>query len=275
MQSTISVVMATYNGKEYIIEQLESIRLQTRPVTEVIICDDCSKDNTVELVQSYIDKYNLSGWSIEVNEKNLGYGSNFYKAISKATGDFIFFADQDDIWMLNKFEIMVGLMEQKPEIKLLCSEYEIFSTGEKVPEYAKNYGKDNLRDKSLKKINLTPHNIFIGSLGCDMCIRKDFFEEIKPYWFDGWAQDEYVWKLAQCAEGCYMYHEPLIKHRVHASNVSMHKIHNIDKRIQFLEDLERGNEACKKYILDTSKNQKHLKIINKNIKSEKLLIHML
>ncbi len=275
MGARISVVMATYNGSGFITEQLDSIRTQTRPADEVIICDDRSADDTVKKVREYIGKYSLSGWKAEVNDVNLGYGSNFNKALQKATGDYIFFADQDDIWMKDKFEKMVGIMEKNDKIKLLCSEYEIFSTGTDVPEYAGKYGKNNKNDKSLEKVELNARNIFIGSLGCDMCIRKTFADEIKPYWFKDWAQDEYVWKMAQCADGCYIYHEPLIKHRVHANNVSMHKIHDINKRIEFLTNLRKGNIACREYVLKTSGNEEHLRLIRKNIRSEELRIEML
>ena len=55
----ISVAMATYNGAEYIIEQLESIRNQTRSVDEVIICDDQSKDNTVKVVEDYLKEQKI------------------------------------------------------------------------------------------------------------------------------------------------------------------------------------------------------------------------
>lgn len=51
-----SVVMSTYNGEEYIIEQLDSLRNQSRPADEVLIADDCSTDNTVDIVRNYIKK---------------------------------------------------------------------------------------------------------------------------------------------------------------------------------------------------------------------------
>lgn len=275
MSPLISVAVATYNGEEFIIEQLESIRLQTVPASQVVICDDRSSDNTVSIVKEYISKHSLEGWSIEVNEVNLGFGSNFAKALSKCTGDYVFFADQDDIWRKDKFEIMTGIMEEKPEIKVLCSEYEIFATGDEVPEYADKYGKNNKKDKSLEKVNLNAKNIFIGSLGCDMCVRRSFADSISKYWFTGWPHDEYVWKMAQCAEGCYIYHEELIRHRVHAHNVSMHKIHDINIRISFLEALLEGNKACKRYVEDTTGNKKYIKLIDKNIRNEELRIDML
>ena len=96
----LSVAIATYNGAEYVEEQLESIRTQSRPVDEVVICDDKSSDNTVEIVESFINKNNLGdSWRIEVNPENLGYASNFIGAARKTTGDLIFFCDQDDIWL--------------------------------------------------------------------------------------------------------------------------------------------------------------------------------
>ena len=66
----ISLVMATYNGEKYLYEQLDSIRCQTMPPDEVIICDDCSKDSTVNMIQEYIDKYQLKHWNVYENEKN-------------------------------------------------------------------------------------------------------------------------------------------------------------------------------------------------------------
>ena len=94
--SKISVAMTTYNGEKYIEKQLESLRLQTRKIDEVIICDDRSKDNTEKVVTDYINKYNLTGWKFIVNEKNLGFIENFKKSMRLTTGDYIFLADQDD-----------------------------------------------------------------------------------------------------------------------------------------------------------------------------------
>ena len=68
----ISLIMATYNGEKYIVEQMESIRRQTLQPDEVIICDDHSTDKTLTLMQEYVKKYKLN-WSIILNEKNLGY----------------------------------------------------------------------------------------------------------------------------------------------------------------------------------------------------------
>ena len=67
----ISIVMATYNGEKYIVEQLESIVSQISLGDEIIICDDCSSDNTVKIVEAYINNKHLQDIiSISVNEHN-------------------------------------------------------------------------------------------------------------------------------------------------------------------------------------------------------------
>ena len=95
----VSIAMATYNGEKYLKEQLDSIYAQTYKDIEVIVCDDCSSDKTVEILDEYKEKYGLKYY---INEKNLGFKKNFEKAISLCSGDFIALADQDDIWIENK-----------------------------------------------------------------------------------------------------------------------------------------------------------------------------
>ena len=68
----VSVAVATYNGERFILKQLESIYNQTEAADEVIICDDCSTDKTVEICKDFIKKRSLSNWRISVNEKNAG-----------------------------------------------------------------------------------------------------------------------------------------------------------------------------------------------------------
>ena len=125
----ISLVMATYNGEKYLYEQLDSIRCQTMPPDEVIICDDCSKDSTVNMIQKYIDKYQLKHWNVCENEKNKGYSKNFSDALKLAKGDIIFLADQDDIWMLDKIEKMTDIMTSNESIELLASNVKPFYMG--------------------------------------------------------------------------------------------------------------------------------------------------
>ena len=71
----LSVVISTYNGEDYIERQLDSIKNQTRPADEVLIIDDCSTDNTVNIIRRYIEKNDLCSWKFEVNNQNKGWYS--------------------------------------------------------------------------------------------------------------------------------------------------------------------------------------------------------
>ena len=64
----LSIVISSYNGAKHIEEQLNSLRLQTRPADEVLICDDGSTDGTVKIVSDFINSYELQNWKLIVNE---------------------------------------------------------------------------------------------------------------------------------------------------------------------------------------------------------------
>lgn len=261
----VSVVMATYNGEEYITEQLDSIVNQSYPVDEIIICDDKSTDRTIEVITEYILKNKVQQIKLYENSENLGFAENFNKALNLADGDYIFFSDQDDIWENNKIQIMLDKMDEYTDCKLLCSDYEPFVTGEQAPVPPKSVLKRMPNNGSIEKIQLSKKNIYIGALGCCMCMRKEFREWMQPYWFPGWAQDDRCWKLAQCADGCYLLHLNLVKHRLHGNNTATFgKYHTIDKRVKLFQHM---SNAAEQMIVCAEKNKisyKQQKILKKH-----------
>lgn len=100
----ISIAMATFNGAKYIHEQIDSILQQTMHNFELIICDDCSTDDTWEIVKGYAAKDNRI--KVLKNFENLGYRRNFENLVSHCKGEFIAFCDQDDIWCPNHLEVL-------------------------------------------------------------------------------------------------------------------------------------------------------------------------
>ncbi|BDQ12541.1 glycosyltransferase family 2 protein [Sediminibacterium sp. TEGAF015] len=110
----VSVILATYNGEMFIREQLESILNQTYPNIELIIIDDCSTDNTLNLIQDFCN--NNNSCRLIKNESNLGYIKNFEKGMSLAQGAFIAPADQDDIWHPEKIEILINSIDEYTNI---------------------------------------------------------------------------------------------------------------------------------------------------------------
>lgn len=248
----ISVVIATYNGQQYLVQQLDTIREQTLQVDELIICDDGSTDDTVQVAEAYIEKYDLQGkWSVVVNEHNLGYANNFDKVASLATGELIFFSDQDDLWDLDKVHIMTGIMEERLDCKVLCTDYDILYDGA-TESAASAKAKEKMPNNGvLEKVTLAPKSVYIGALGCCMCVRRDFYHEIKKYWFDGWAQDDRMWRLSQCADGCYILHSDLIQHRVHGNNTATYgKYHTREKRVKLFEAMLNANCMMKDMLED-------------------------
>ena len=251
----ISVVMATYNGEKFIKEQLDSIREQTRPVDEVIICDDCSKDNTVDLVNNYIKKYSLHHWNI--------------------TRNIIVFCDQDDIWLSNRIENMEKSFSQNDKIKALYSEFSLFYASGNVRKIASPVLKNMTFDGTLTKTELSPSTIFIKTEGCTMAVKRSFFEEISSYWFSGFAHDEFVWKMAICANGLYCLHMETLKRRIHGDNVSINKLHDFKKRVVFLENLCEGHKSMLSYAQKCNMSAKYIALIQDNIKSSELRIQLL
>ncbi len=272
----LSVAMATYNGAEFVVEQLESIRTQTMKIDEVRICDDRSSDNTVEVVQEYIRKHGLEGsWSIEVNPKNLGYASNFMKAAGQTDGDFVFFCDQDDIWIEDRVKRMMKLMNEHPDILLLGSEFESFVSSEDAPSVPEWEQKMIKNDGTLEKKTFDAENVFIGCQGCTMCVRRELFDRAMPYWYSGWAHDEFVWKLALCMDGLYMYHSYTLRRRLHSNNVTMRKVRDIKKRIRYLVDLLASHEATLAYAKDKQLSEDRIRLLERNIKATKLRMGLL
>ena len=122
----ISVVISTYNGEEYIEEQLLSLLHQQRPADEVLIFDDCSTDGTCQVIEDFLAQHSPEGWTLTGNESNKGWRKNFADGMLAADGQLIFPCDQDDIWKDNKLLVMERIMEDHPEISLLTSNYEAF-----------------------------------------------------------------------------------------------------------------------------------------------------
>ena len=102
----ISVAMCTYNGARFLSAQLDSILRQSIPVFEIIIVDDRSSDNTLDILKKYAHDYDNIRYY--VNEHNLGFVNNFSSAISKTSGDYVALADQDDVWTDDHLEILLN-----------------------------------------------------------------------------------------------------------------------------------------------------------------------
>lgn len=205
----ISIAMTTYNGAQYIKEQIESILNQTIQDFELIICDDCSSDNTFELLQEYASKD--SRITALRNDKNLGFKRNFEKVIGLCKGDYIALSDQDDIWFPNHLEILKNAIKGK--VMLSCAR-PIF-VDENNKELPAKYDYIKMDYIPLSDEGIARH-IFLGRSsfqGASMMIRKSFFDIALPIPDGAGFHDSWFAGLACFAGGIAYVDVPVMRYR--------------------------------------------------------------
>ena len=129
----LSIAMCTFNGGRFIRQQLDSILKQTLPPHELVICDDGSEDETLQILHEAVAESSIK-LRIYVNANNLGFTRNFEQALALCTGDLIFMADQDDIWYPEKISTLCQLFHDRPELLGVTHD------GRLVDEHGKWYG---------------------------------------------------------------------------------------------------------------------------------------
>lgn len=231
----ISVVMTTYNGQKYLHEQLESLRKQTLRIDEVIIMDDCSKDETPELIRKYILDNGLNEWRLIKNQTNQGWKKNFKSGFDLATGDYIFPCDQDDIWHLDKVQKMVECMESNPNIKLLAANYITFFSEKDNGHGSKLYASRSKKMKSngsIEMLGIDPKWPYINRPGCVFCFTKKFYDSISDKWDAKYPHDAILWRFARMDHALALLNYPVIHFRRHGNNATSEENRTKESRIQ-------------------------------------------
>lgn len=242
------VVLSTYNGEKYIIDQLESIRNQKTKVDAVFISDDCSTDNTVNFVKKYIKNNKLDNWVVERNTSNLGWKKNFAEAIKNVPKEYdvIFLCDQDDVWYNNKSYEMMKLFEKNKKIVLLTANVEI------------QYEESNSKKISIKKLNANKtnklhnnaYNSNIRRPGCIYAVNRSMIQEcFNNYNNESVAHDLLIWTYAYSKDGIYYIDKPLMKYRrLITSSTFMTKK---SKRLEHKKARNKEELICLDYILNS------------------------
>ncbi|WP_086313930.1 hypothetical protein A5821_001479 [Enterococcus sp. 7F3_DIV0205] len=215
---TVSVVMATYNGERNIIEQLDSLKNQTKVIDEVIICDDGSTDRTVEMIQEYIALNHLNNWTMKINKVNKGWRQNFMDLLNEASSEYIFPCDQDDIWYDDKIEKMSTMMSKNPKIAVLVSNYtEIIEEG---GHSSKLQPLKTQLNSLYHQIIFVRENVMLKRPGCVYAVRKDFVLNVTDYFNQALnsAHDISLWASALAFDRLYLLDEPTIVFRRHGQS---------------------------------------------------------
>lgn len=200
-EEKISVVMCTYNGARFLREQLDSILNQTLLPAEIIVQDDGSSDETLDILKEYAAKTTLV--KIYQNEGAHGINSNFFTAMQRASGDLIALSDQDDIWEADKLRLQTEAIGDK----LLCSGFsEPFSTEGYPVSFDRR--RPNYHILRLAYLGALPGHTFL--------MRKEL-----PCYLKNWESSPYLydWQLqmvAAAAESIAFVDETLVHFRRHA-----------------------------------------------------------
>lgn len=122
----VSVIMPTYNCGDYIEQSIQSVLAQTVTDWEIQLVDDCSTDNTSQVLRPYLERYpNIHYYRLP---QNSGPAVARTEAIKRATGQYVAFLDSDDIWFPTKLEKQIGFMKNTGA-KFTCTAYAEMDAG--------------------------------------------------------------------------------------------------------------------------------------------------
>lgn len=206
----ISVCMATHNGERYIEMQLNSILEQIGPSDEVIISDDASTDNTLEIINQISDPR----IKIIHHKKKEGIPSfllasqNFENSLKNSKGDYVFLADQDDVWLPNKVQTC---LEELKKSDLILHDCEVVDEKLRI-----------IHDSYFKLISSKSgliHNLISNSyLGCCMAFRSEILYRALP--FPNVPHDIWIGLIAEYYGTVKFVEVNMLKYRRHGANLS-------------------------------------------------------
>lgn len=207
---TISIALCTCNGQKYLSDQLQSIVDQTLKPDEIVICDDASEDKTLEIIDIFVKKYPMIQWIVKSNIVRMGVRLNFEQAIMQTSCNYIATSDQDDIWELNKLELLLKVI-QKEQVALVHSGfYLIDAEGKTLDVMNRIQPKMSLETYIFANNNVT---------GCTCFFDAELKNILYPFPHKFYYHDRWLAIVAYNNGGIYFYEQPLISYRQHSSNV--------------------------------------------------------
>lgn len=209
-----SVCIASYNGSKYILDQLKTILDELDVTDEVIIVDDASTDDTINVIKSIND----NRVQLYINEINHGHVYSFSRAISLAKNDFIFLSDQDDLWIKGRRDAMLKVLIDS-ECLLVSSNFKTF---EQNPKECKSI-KNPLKSKDSKANFRNILGLFAGKrnyFGCAMAFHKDIVNLILPIPSYVEAHDWWIAIAGNILKSNIHFEESTLLHRIHTNNVT-------------------------------------------------------
>lgn len=210
MNDLVSIIMPSYNTAKYIAESIRSVLTQTYENWELLIVDDCSTDNTDEIVKPFLTDERIKYFK---NENNSGAAVSRNRALREAKGKWIAFLDSDDLWVPEKLEKQIGFMREN-DYKFSYTEYE------KIDEESKSLNVFVDGPKKITKRGMYRY-CYVGCL--TVMYDAEFMGEIQIK--DIKKNNDYAMWLQLCKKGnCYLLPENLAKYRIRKKSISHDKL---------------------------------------------------
>lgn len=212
----IDILLATYNGQQYLREQLDSILSQSYSNFRLLISDDLSTDNTREILAEYVEKDKRI--IVFNQERNLGVVKNFEFLLKKVESRYYMFSDQDDIWKENKIEKSLKTLEETNS-ELVYTDLEVVD--ENLNVTYESYWKLKGIYNKIKKYN-NFESLYLNNFvtGCTMLSKKELIKEVLPLPNTSKFVLHDYWIPLILSQKCKITYieEPLIKYRQHKNN---------------------------------------------------------
>jgi len=219
VEPSVSVVLCTHNGAEFVGEQVASILGQSRRPDELVLGDDASRDDTVGLVETA-----LAGSGIRLtvlrNDPPLGVTRNFERTALAASGELLVFSDQDDVWHRERVARTLAAFAADPGLLLVHSDARLVD-GEGRPLGRTLFESMGVTDWELDRIRagrgieaLVRRSLVTGAT---MTVRRGLIERAAPF-PESWVHDEWLAIVAALTGRFTVLAEPLIDYRQHGGN---------------------------------------------------------
>ena len=217
MEEKIDILVATYNGEKYIREQLESILNQTYKNIRIVISDDCSHDNTIEILKKY--KNVDSRIELYIQKENLGVVKNIEFLLNKVNSPYYMLADQDDYWMPEKTEKSLEKLKQE-NADLLFGDLEVVD--ENLETIYPSFNEYMLLSRKINKyINTGKMNYLYNCItGCTILAKKETIKKIipMPNYSKYLIHDHWIGIMTELNGKQSYIQERYIKYRQHGNN---------------------------------------------------------
>lgn len=202
----VSVCMATKNGATFLREQLDSILQQLGPEDEIVISDDCSSDDTLIVIRTFQD----SRIRLLESSSEKGIVKSFEASLQASKGHYIFLADQDDVWLPGKVNMMLQAMNH---YDLVLSDCHLVD--DRLCVQKKSFYDFNKSGKGFVR------NLFRNSyMGCCMAFTRRLKDRALPFPPDIPIHDFWIGLIAEIHFKVHFMPDVLVLHRRHGSNAS-------------------------------------------------------